>query len=215
GRTAELGGDFKYGLTDDLTLDLTANTDFAQVEADDQRVNLTRFSLFFPEKRQFFLERAGSFAFSTGVASDGSQVFYSRQIGLAEDGTPLRLYGGARVVGRAGPFDIGALNLQVDGGAGRGSENMGVFRLRRRVRADGSYIGGILTSRLGIGHHNLVAGADAQVRLVGHGFLPGPLQLGASIIQGADLLPHRQVGGARLPAEAGFRVAPGLRRRFT
>ena len=85
----ETGGDLKYGITDDLTIDVTANTDFAQVEADNQLVNLIRFSLFFPEKRQFFLERAGSFDFPTSSVGDGSRLFYSRQIGLSPDGTPL------------------------------------------------------------------------------------------------------------------------------
>ena len=94
--TNEGGVDLKYSPTSNLALDLTANTDFAQVEADDQQVNLTRFSLFFPEKRQFFQERSAIFDFGTGGES---RLFHSRTIGLA-DGEPLRIYGGARLVGR-------------------------------------------------------------------------------------------------------------------
>ncbi|MCJ7611902.1 MAG: carbohydrate binding family 9 domain-containing protein, partial [Candidatus Aminicenantes bacterium] len=87
--TTEAGLDIKYSLTSNLTLDLTANTDFAQVEADDYQVNLTRFSLFFPEKRLFFLERAGIFDFSFG---EYNQLFYSRRIGIYEE-EPVRIYG--------------------------------------------------------------------------------------------------------------------------
>jgi hypothetical protein len=98
----EAGADLKYGITNNLTLDLTVNTDFAQVEADDQQVNLTRFSLFYPEKRQFFQERAGIFEFRTGGLS---RLFHSRRIGLTDDGQPVRIYGGARLVGRWGGWD--------------------------------------------------------------------------------------------------------------
>ena len=93
------GGDIKYNINSNLTLDLTANTDFAQIEADDQQVNLTRYSLFFPEKRKFFQERSSLFDFSLGGHSDN--LFYSRNIGIA-DGDPIRIYGGARLTGRLG-----------------------------------------------------------------------------------------------------------------
>ncbi|MSR83431.1 MAG: hypothetical protein EXS58_10995 [Candidatus Latescibacteria bacterium] len=93
----ELGAELKYPLASNLTLDLTANTDFAQVEADDEQINLTRFSPFFPEKRPFFLERVSTFDFR--LAGD-EQVFYSRRIGLSEEG-PVRLLGGTRLVGQA------------------------------------------------------------------------------------------------------------------
>ncbi len=94
------GLDIKYGLTSNMTLDLTLNTDFAQVEADDQMINLTRFSLFFPEKRQFFLERASIFDFNTGVSNT---LFYSRRIGLNEEEI-IPIIGGARLIGRQGPL---------------------------------------------------------------------------------------------------------------
>src|SRR5688572_11435031 len=100
--TREAGADLKIGLTSNLTLDLTLNTDFAQAEVDDQQVNLSRFGLFFPEKRQFFLERAGVFEFTTGGIGDASRLFHSRQIGLDDRGLPIRILGGTRLVGRVG-----------------------------------------------------------------------------------------------------------------
>lgn len=102
----EVGFDIKYGLTSNLTLDVTVNTDFAQVEADDQQINLTRFSLFFPEKRLFFQERSPIFEFNF---TSPNQLFYSRRIGVYEDKS-VRLYGGARLVGRLGPWDLGLLS---------------------------------------------------------------------------------------------------------
>ncbi|MDE2978988.1 MAG: DUF5916 domain-containing protein, partial [Acidobacteriota bacterium] len=109
GRTddSEIGMDLKYGLTPSLTLDLTVNTDFAQVEADDQQINLDRFSLFFPEKRPFFLENSG--LFRVGGRSSfrgGTELFFSRRIGLS-GGMPVPILGGARLSGRAGGFNVG------------------------------------------------------------------------------------------------------------
>ncbi len=140
----EAGLDVKVGLTANLTLDLTVNTDFAQVEADDQEVNLTRFSLFFPERRLFFQERAGVFAFDTG---DSDRLFYSRRIGLV-DGQPARIYGGARVVGRVGKWDVGFLTMQT-AAANNGTQNVGTLRLRRRLHNPNSYGGAMLTTLVG------------------------------------------------------------------
>ena len=105
----EAGLDVKYGITNNLTMDLTVNTDFAQVESDDQQINLTRFSLYIPEKRTFFLERSSVFDFSLGGYSN---MFYSRRIGLSDDGDPVRIYGGARITGRVGKWDLGVLDMQ-------------------------------------------------------------------------------------------------------
>jgi hypothetical protein len=105
----EVGADAKVQLTQGFTLDLTVNTDFAQVEVDDQQVNLTRFSLFFPEKRPFFLENAGYFQVGTG----GAELFFSRRIGI-EAGSPVPIRGGARLSGRAGGFNLGLLHIQTD-----------------------------------------------------------------------------------------------------
>lgn len=165
------GLDLKYGLTSNFTLDLTVNTDFAQVEADDQEINLTRFPLFFPEKRRFFLERASNFAFDF---RGSNRLFYSRRIGLQE-GRPIRILGGARVVGRAGPWDVGLLSMQTGRASDLGvsdetvpSENFGVVRLRRRVLNPYSYVGGIGTSRIGLdGTYNIAYGLDGIVRIVG------------------------------------------------
>jgi hypothetical protein len=164
----EVGLDVRYGLTSNLTLQLTANTDFAQVEADDRQVNLTRFSLFFPEKRRFFQERASNFESSLGGQD---RLFHSRTMGLVQ-GAPVRIYGGGRVVGRVGEWDVGVIDLQTAKAATLPSENLGVVRLRRRVLNPNSYVGGILTSRLGSGgRHNIVYGTDAIFRVVGDDYL--------------------------------------------
>jgi len=104
----DIGLDVKYGLTSNLTLDLTLNTDFAQVEADDQKINLTRFSLSFPEKRLFFQERASTFEFDLGGKN---RLFYSRRIGIHQK-QQVPIYGGARLVGRVGGWDLGAIDMQ-------------------------------------------------------------------------------------------------------
>ena len=117
-RHGRIGGDVKYGITQNITADLTVNTDFAQVEVDEQQVNLTRFNLFFPEKRDFFLEGLGTFAFagraSAGLAAgtgDTPYLFFSRRIGLDQSRViPLRA--GGRVTGKAGKFTFGAINVQ-------------------------------------------------------------------------------------------------------
>ena len=168
--STEAGLDIKYGLTSNLTLDLTANTDFAQVEADDYQVNLTRFSLFFPEKRLFFLERAGIFDFSFG---EYNQLFYSRRIGISDE-EPVRIYGGVRLTGRIGSWDLGVLDMQTAPLQAEdvSSENFGVFRLRRRVLNPYSYVGGIVTSRIGgDGSYNFVYGLDGIFRAHGDDYL--------------------------------------------
>src|SRR5206468_6014973 len=116
--TGRVGGDLKYGITQSLTADLTINTDFSQVEVDEQQVNLTRFDLFFPEKRDFFLEGLGVFAFagraSAGVGAgsgDTPYLFFTRRIGL-DGGRPTPLRAGGRVTGKSGGFTLGALNAQ-------------------------------------------------------------------------------------------------------
>lgn len=176
--TLEGGLDVKYGLTSNLTLDITLNTDFAQVEADDEQVNMTRFSLFFPEKRLFFQERSSNFSFNLGGPSN---LFYSRRIGI-HDEKPVRIYGGARIVGRAGKWDIGLLDMQTapvwdkDSIGQRqkvlSSENFGVLRIRRQVINPYSYVGGILTSRMGTnGSYNYAYGLDGIFRLFGDDYL--------------------------------------------
>ena len=164
--TREAGADLKLGLTSNLTLDLTLNTDFAQAEVDDQQVNLTRFGLFFPEKRQFFLERAGVFDFTTGGFGDPSRLFHSRQIGLTPQGLPIRILGGARLVGRVGRWDLAALDMQTEGSSAQTAENFGVLRVRRNVLNPASTVGGILTSRMSEGgQRNHTYGTDALLKV--------------------------------------------------
>jgi hypothetical protein len=140
----DFGLDLKYNLSSDLTLDVTANTDFAQVEADEQQLNLTRFSIDFPEKRQFFQQRSGLFDFSFGR----TKLFYSRSIGLSE-GNPIPIIGGARLTGRIGALDVGVLNIQTQSFEGVEAENFGVIRLKKQILNPQSYIGSIYTHRFG------------------------------------------------------------------
>ncbi|MEJ2541351.1 MAG: DUF5916 domain-containing protein [Gemmatimonadota bacterium] len=168
-RSWEVGGEVKLNPTRNLTLDLTVNTDFAAVEADQQQVNLTRFSLFFDEKRPFFQERAGIFDFATGT--ERGTLFYSRRIGLAE-GEPVRIYGGARMVGRLGGWDLGFIDMQTEEYDATPSENFGVLRLRRRVLNPNSFVGAMTTSRIGVGGlYNVTYGLDGLLRVVGDEYL--------------------------------------------
>jgi len=128
-RTSEVGGDAKYGLTPSLTLDLTYNTDFAQVEVDEQRTNLTRFSLFFPEKRPFFLENAGVFSAGTPQAVE---LFFTRRIGIDTLGTPVPIQGGGRLTGRALGLTLGALEIVTEEQADRQPGNS--YSVVRAVR---------------------------------------------------------------------------------
>ena len=160
------GIDVKYGLTQNLTADFTYNTDFAQVEADEAQLNLSRFNLFFPEKREFFLEGRGIFDFGRAAGNAGGQfrasrlggsgffgggdvpqVFYSRRIGLS-GGETVPILGGARLTGKAGRYSIGALNIQTDdvpGSAALGT-NFTALRVKRDILRR-SRIGGIFTGR--------------------------------------------------------------------
>lgn len=135
-----VGVDAKYAVTEGMTADFTYNTDFAQVEADEQQINLTRFSLFFPEKREFFLENAGIFDFGgtvagiQGTGSDAPLLFYSRRIGL--QGTrEVPLLAGGRLTGRVGRFSIGVLDIQStdDPVSGARSTNAAVLRVKRDI----------------------------------------------------------------------------------
>jgi hypothetical protein len=174
----EAGVDIKYSLSSNLTMDITVNTDFAQVEADDEVVNLTRFSLFFPEKRLFFQERSGIFDFTLG---GGNRLFYSRRIGLYE-GQPIRIYGGVRLVGRLGAWDLGLMSMQTaaadveiedeDEPEHLPSYNFSVLRVRRRVINPYSYIGALVTSKIGMdGTYNIAYGLDGIFRLFGDNYL--------------------------------------------
>lgn len=160
----QAGLDARYPLSGNLTLDLTVNTDFAQVEADDQQVALDRFPLFFPERRRFFQEGSSIFDFTGG---SGSRLFHSRRIGLTPSGMPVTILGGARMVGKAHGWDVGLLNVQTDEDAGLPGENFGVVRLRHPVFNPSSTAGMIATTYYGGGRHNVALGADASVRVHG------------------------------------------------
>ncbi len=172
--SADFGIDAKYGVTSSMTFDLTYNTDFAQVEIDEQQVNLTRFGLFLPEKREFFLEGQGVFDFAGsgggrrlgGAASLIPHVFFSRRIGLSE-GTPEPVQLGGRLMGRVGPLSVGLLNIQTESAHVGNAEatNFSVVRIKSDVLRR-SNVGVILTNRshslTGEGA-NLVYGADANM----------------------------------------------------
>ncbi|MDA1314223.1 MAG: DUF5916 domain-containing protein [Acidobacteria bacterium] len=162
----DVGLDVKYSLTPSVTLDATVNTDFAQVEVDDEQVNLTRFDLFFPEKRSFFLENSGFFEFGT---PEQVEIFFSRRIGLDEDRNPVPIDVGARISGKAGPYQIGLLSMQtrsVDGAAP--ANNYSVARFSREL-PNRSSIGVIGVNRQATTDfedklpYNRTFGADANI----------------------------------------------------
>ena len=149
------GGDIKYSLTPGLTLDLTYNTDFAQVEVDEQQVNLDRFNLFFPEKRPFFLENAGQFT----VGSPGEvDLFFSRRIGIGTNGSIVPIIGGSRISGKVGQTNLGLLSMYTDEVPTENQEsnliknNFSVARVNHDFAAKRSSIGGIIINRSGLGN---------------------------------------------------------------
>ncbi|HET8962355.1 MAG TPA: DUF5916 domain-containing protein [Chitinophagales bacterium] len=146
---SNVGGDIKYGITKNLTLDLTVNTDFAQAEADNVIINLSKYEVNLPEKRGFFLESRNYFSFGT---SSGDQLFISRSIGQ-DDGEIVPLIGGARITGKVGNFQFGALNMQTSS-ANDGaipSSNFTVFRNRVFIDSLGSFWGSIITNKINVG----------------------------------------------------------------
>ncbi len=170
----DFGVDFKYGLTPNLTTDFTYNTDFAQVEVDAQQVNLTRFSLFFPEKRDFFLEGQSIFDFggaSSGGASAGGTtplLFFSRSIGLNQ-GRPTPIQGGGRLTGRAGKFTLGLLDVRADKDpiGNNPATNFTTVRVRRDI-LNRSSVGMLFTDRSalsGLAGHGRTYGIDSNFNL--------------------------------------------------
>jgi len=153
-RNGDVGLDFKWGVRADLTLDATINTDFAQVEADEQQINLTRFPLFFPEKRPFFLENAQLFQLGQGQAID---LFFSRRIGLSDAGQPIDIIAGGRLSGKlGGGYNIGVLNMQTQAAVNdrlghtlAPANNFTVLRLQREVGR--SNVGAMFVGRQGVG----------------------------------------------------------------
>ncbi len=177
----DAGFDLKYGITPSLTLDVTVNTDFAQVEVDDQQINLDRFSLFFPEKRPFFLENAG--LFKVGSSGSGARtsgivdLFFSRRIGL-DEGQQIPIFGGLRLSGKAAGLNVGFLTMQTDDFGEVHANNFSVGRLSREFR-NRSRAGLIVVNRQGSGSlapdndYNRTFGVDGQLGLGQYAELSG------------------------------------------
>lgn len=169
----EVGVDVKYSLTPGLTLDLTYNTDFSQVEVDAEQINLTRFSLFFPEKRDFFLENGNLFQFGDVPSERGprraeeTQLFYSRRIGLSSAGQPLPLLGGVRLSGRIGHFALGLMNIHQQETEDIPSNNFTVMRVSHDL-LEQSDIGAIFINRQGgePGDYNRSYGVDLNLQFL-------------------------------------------------
>ena len=158
----DLGLDVKSGVTAGLNLDLTINPDFAQAEVDDERVNLTRFPLFFPEKRDFFLENAGQFI--VGATASNSQLadlFFSRRIGLSDSGEHIPILGGARLTGKIGQNSISMMDVQTDDAFGEPGVNYYVARYSRDLLAR-SRVGAVFINKAATrgGHFNRTYAAD-------------------------------------------------------
>lgn len=177
----DAGLDLKYGISSQLTLDLTLNTDFSQVESDEQQINLTRFSLFFPEKREFFLENADIFQFGRSGFRFGSRggsgggggssrfsssrdllPFFSRRMGISE-GRLVPILGGARLTGRAGRFTLGLLSMQADEFQEAPSTNFSVARLRRDILRNSDIGVLIVNKQEDGGRFNRTYGADVNL----------------------------------------------------
>ena len=195
--TGDVGLDVKWGVTRGLTLDLTVNTDFAETEVDEQQVNLTRFSLFLPEKREFFQEHAGIFGFGPDLGPR-MQLFFSRRIGI-DDGRPVPLDFGLRLAGRQGPWSLGALGAATGALAADPTGDFdavpaarfGVARFKRNV-GERSYVGVMATSRRDDNGDNHVWGVDGSwkptQRLELWGFASGS--------SGNDIVDGSSSGGA-------------------
>ncbi len=167
----DAGLDVRYGVAGGLNLDLTYNTDFAQAEVDEQQVNLTRFGLFFPEKREFFLENAGLFKMGTGGQFTSTTVetdlFFSRRIGLSDSGQPIPILGGVRLAGKSGRHNVGLLDIQTRGAFNRPGDNFLVGRYSADVLKR-SRVGAIFVNKEAAGgdaHFNRTIGADANLVL--------------------------------------------------
>jgi uncharacterized protein DUF5916/cellulose/xylan binding protein with CBM9 domain len=237
------GVDLKYGVTPSLTLDVTARPDFAQAEADEQQVNLTQFSLYFPEKREFFLENSGTFYFGdipreSRLGNNRFQppeeemlLFFSRRIGLTGTGEPIPIQAGGRLTGRAGAYGVGLMTIQTDSTTTAPGDNYTVLRGRRDVLGT-SDVGGIFLQRQSTtsGDYNRVYGMDANFRfrraLSINSFLAksdtpgvtdGQLAGKASVSWNANFL-HTQYSlltvGDNFRDDVGFIKRTGIRKHF-
>ena len=206
----DFGGDMKVSVTSNLTADLTVNTDFAQVEADREETNLTRFSLFFPEKRQFFLEGAGLFDFGIPRTSFNAPppllLFYSRRIGI-EEGHAIPIMAGGKVTGKVGGFGVGLLNVLTDKHAAAATENLDAVDVARtnysvlRIKRDlftGSSLGMIAINKQGLDAYNRATGVDFIYRPTGEMNFRG---LWARTFEQRELSQQARPGDSALPSE--------------
>ena len=200
----DAGFDVKYGVTTGLVWDFTVNTDFSQVEADEQQINLSRFSLFFPEKRDFFLENSGIFQFGGGSgffggagANQEMRLFFSRSIGLSDSGAAIPILAGTRLTGRQGAYSLGVLNIQQRDQAAQPAANFTALRLRRDILAN-SDIGAVLLNKEQSGpHDNRAAGVDANFRF-------GFLNLNGYLVRTFSTEPLTAKAGNAYATRAGF-----------
>jgi hypothetical protein len=193
----DVGLDLKYGVTPSLNLDVTVNTDFAQAEVDNEQVNLTRFALFFPEKREFFLENANQFAVGTpnslGRIAD---LFFSRRIGLTDTGARVPILGGARLTGKVGGNNIAVMDIQTREAFGSPGDNFFVGRYIRDLWGV-SQIGALVINKQAEsgGHYNRTFAADMNLvpipQLTIDGFLAGTDTKG---VGGGELGGHLRAG---------------------
>lgn len=214
------GADVKYGLSSNLVLNLTGNTDFADTEVDLEPFNITPFKVFIPEKRQFFLENAGVFNFGLG---DGDQLFFSRQIGIDPiTGNQVPINGGAKLTGRVGRLELGVMDVDTRASGPNPYSNFGVVRLKESLWA-GSYIGAMaIDKRSGdvLDSFNQTGGIDTRLvfwkdwfvdaHMAGTqspGNLSGDSDLGASLSYRANWfegIVERRKTGPNFNPEAGF-----------
>jgi hypothetical protein len=167
----DAGMDLKYGITPGMVLDLTYRTDFSQVDVDREQVNLTRFSLFFPEQREFFVENSGLFTVSdaldrqyrTGASARDFSFFHSRRIGLTDGGRPIPIIGGGRLTGRIGGSELGLLNMQTASTEETAPENFTVLRFKRKLFGNAS-IGGMFLNRQVTDESQLTGGGSRYNR---------------------------------------------------
>ena len=208
-RTGDVGLDVKWGVRADLTLDLTVNTDFAQVEADEQQVNLTRFPLFFPEKRPFFLENAQLFQLGQPQSID---LFFSRRIGLSASGEPIDIVAGGRLSGKLGGYNVGLLNMQTDaavderpGRRSRPPTTSPSCGIQREVGR--SNFGAMFVGRQGVGEPR--AGRRLQPGLRPRSRLAGDDERARVRVSGADRF-ARSKGGSDYAGRAAYTYANPL-----
>jgi uncharacterized protein DUF5916/cellulose/xylan binding protein with CBM9 domain len=240
----QMGLDAKYGVTPSLTLDVTIKPDFAQAEADEQQVNLTQFSLYFPEKREFFLENSGMFYFGDipresrvagfrfNVPEEEVLLFFSRRIGLTDAGEQIPIAAGGRLTGRVGRYGVGAMTIQTQDEGSRPGDNYTVLRGRRDILRN-SDVGAIFLSRQSRGaasDRNEVAGVDANFRFIKalsvNGFLTrsftpgvtGSQTAGKGSVTWNDNFVHTQYSllsvGDHFRDDLGFIKRTGIRKHF-